>query len=214
MRQEDQENSKVQKSAADPGSPGIQGEPANQDREQRKREKKIGFTLREIHNQIRQVIHKSSPRFEKGPGSQLQGGILGYLYHHRDGPVYQKDLEKEFRISRATATNTLQVMERDGLIVRRALDKDARLKRIQLTEEAYQNHKQIEAHMSMMDRRMLEGMTEPEVDELYRLLGIIQRNLERLAAEFDGPAGRDVMEPCEPAPKSCSLTAGQETGSP
>lgn len=187
MRQEDQEDSKVQKSAAGPGSPDIQGEAANQDREQRKREKKIAFTLREIHNQIKQVIHKSSPRFEKGPGSQLQGGILGYLYHHRDGPVYQKDLEKEFRISRATATNTLQVMERDGLIVRRALDKDARLKRIQLTDEAYQNHKQIEAHMSMMDRRMLEGMTEPEVDELYRLLGIIQRNLERLAAEFDEP---------------------------
>lgn len=194
MSQENRENSKVQKSAAGPGSPDIQGESVNWDREQRKREKRIAFTLREIHNQIKQVIHKSSPRFEKGPGSQLQGGILGYLYHHRDGPVYQKDLEKEFRVSRATATNTLQVMERDGLIVRRALDKDARLKRIQMTEEAYQNHRQIEAHMSMMDRRMLEGMTEPEVDELYRLLGIIQRNLEGLAAEFDGSAGKYTVE--------------------
>ena len=73
--------------------------------------------LRIIQNRIKMIIHNAVPRFEKGPRSQLQGGILGYLYHHRDGPVYQRDLEKEFRISRATATNTLQVMERDGLIV-------------------------------------------------------------------------------------------------
>lgn len=145
--------------------------------------KKITFILREIHNQTKQVIHKSSPRFEKGPRSQLQGGILGYLYHHRDGPVYQKDLEKEFRISRATATNTLQVMERNGLIIRRAQDKDARLKRIQLTEEAYQNHRQIEAHMNMMERRMLEGMTDEETAELHRLLKLLQRNLEAMDAE-------------------------------
>lgn len=123
-------------------------------------EKRVAFMLREIQNQIKQIIHKSLPRFEKGPRSQLQGGVLGYLFHHRDGPVYQRDLEKEFRVSRATATNTLQVMEREGLIVRRAQDRDARLKRIQMTEEAYQNHRQVEAHMDMMDRRMLGGADE------------------------------------------------------
>ena len=100
------------------------------------KERKISFVLREIHNQIRLVIHKTAPVHEKAPKTQLQGGILAYLYHHQEQPVYQRDLEREFRISRATATNTLQVMEREGLIARKALDKDARLKRIQMTEEA------------------------------------------------------------------------------
>lgn len=153
-------------------------------------DKRIAFIVREIHNQIRQVIHKSSPRFEKAPGSQLQGGILGYLYHHADHPVYQRDLEKEFRISRATATNTLQVMEREGFIVRKAQDKDARLKRIQLTEEAYQHHRQIEAHMEMMESRMTQGLSETEIRELRRLLGIVMENLEDMAAEYDAlPSG-------------------------
>lgn len=155
------------------------------------REMRIAFVLREIHNLCKLAIHKGSPRFEKGPKSQLQGGILGYLYHHTGGPVYQKDLEKEFRISRATATNTLQVMEREGLIVRRALDKDARLKRIQMTEEAYQNHCQIEDYMNMMDRRMLEGMSKDETAELRRLLGIVMRNLEALTEEFGRYSGED-----------------------
>jgi len=150
---------------------------------EKEREKKVSFILRELHNQIRCIIHKSAPRFAKGPKSQLQGGILGYLYDHREQPVYQRDLEKEFRVSRATATNTLQVMERDGLIVRQAMDKDARLKRIQMTQEAYANHQQIESHMEKVDSRMLEGLSEAEVAELYRLLWILHGNLERYAEE-------------------------------
>lgn len=154
------------------------------------REKRIAFLLRVIHNQTKHIVHKSAPRFEKAPGSQLQGGILGYLYHHREDPVYQKDLEKEFRISRATATNTLQVMERNGFIVRKAVDKDARLKRIQMTEEAFQNHQIIEAHMRSMDERMLRGMSEQEVQELFRLLEKVERNLEELSEEI-GMSAKD-----------------------
>lgn len=153
------------------------------------REERIAFVLRLIHNRIKSVIHNSAPRFEKGPRSQLQGGILGYLYHHRDGPVYQKDLEKEFGISRATATNALRVMERDGFIVRKAQDRDGRLKRIQMTEEACQNHRQIEAHMDLMDRRMVEGMTQEEKEELHRLLGILLANLERMTEELKDSGG-------------------------
>lgn len=148
------------------------------------KEKGIAFVLREIQNRIRLIIHKTAPMHQKAPKTQLQGGILGYLYHHQEQPVYQRDLEKEFRISGATATNTLRVMEREGLIIRRALDKDGRLKRIQMTEDARRGHMQVEAHMEMLDRRMLEGMSESEVAELYRLLGILSGNLEKLAEEL------------------------------
>lgn len=143
----------------------------------------IAFTLRAIHNQIKSVIHKNFPRCDNAPQSQLQGGILGYLYHHPDAPVYQRDIEKEFRISGATATNTLQVMEKNGLIVRKSQDKDARLKRIAMTEPARVQHAKVEEHMQYMDRRMLQGLTEEEVSELYRLLGRILDNLEQMESE-------------------------------
>ncbi len=148
------------------------------------KEKRISFLLRVIHNQIRDIIHKNAPRFDKGPKSQLQGGILGYLFDHDGQPVYQKDLEKEFRISRATATNTLQVMERDGLVIRQAMDKDARLKRIRLTQEAYANHQIIDNHMKMLDERMLQGLTDTEKAELFRLLRGVLGNLEEYAEEL------------------------------
>ncbi len=163
-------------------------------------EKRITFVLRVIQNQIKLIIHNSRPKCEKGPKSQLQGGILGYLYHHQDQPVYQKDLEKEFRISGATATNTLQVMEREGLIVRKAQDRDARLKRIQMTEEALQGHTRMEAHMEMMENCITGGMTEEEVRQLFRLLGMVMKNLEGLAAEYD-------VLPQEDGPEKQSGTA-------
>lgn len=145
----------------------------------------IAFTMRELHNQIKMVIHKSFPRDDNAPPSQLQGGILGYLYHHLEEPVYQKDIEKEFRISRATATNTLQVMEKNGLIIRKCQDKDARLKRIVMTDPACQKHARVEEYMQFMDRRMLQGMTAAEVSELYRLLGKLRSNLEQMKAEYE-----------------------------
>ena len=157
-------------------------------------ERRIAFTLRVIHNQIKHIICKEAPHFEKGPKTQLQGGILAYLYHHLDQPIYQRDLEKEFCISRATATNTLQVMEREGLIMRRALDRDARLKRIQLTEEARQHHKRVESHMDMLERRLENGMSEEEIAQLRRLLGILLKNLEELSEESGEIFKEDCME--------------------
>ena len=149
---------------------------------------KISFAMRVIHNQIKDIITKSIPKSDVAPQSQLQGGILGYLFHHIDQPVYQKDIEKEFQISRATATNTLQVMEKNGLILRKSQDKDARLKRITMTEEAAANHARVEAHMQMMDDRMLRGLTDSEVKDLNRYLGVIMNNLEELRKEYS-PCG-------------------------
>ena len=146
--------------------------------------RRLSFVLRVIQNQIKAIIHNTVPYSSCAPPSQLQGGILGYLYHHQEEPVYQRDIEKEFHISGATATNTLQVMERNGLIIRKALDRDARLKRILMTEEALQNHRRVEEHMDWMDERMLRGLEPDEIRELYRMLGVIFRNLEECRSEL------------------------------
>ena len=148
------------------------------------REQSIAFVLRTIHNRTRAVIDKSFPRCDNAaPHSQLQGGIMGYLYHHRQEAVYQKDLEKAFQISRATASNALQVMEKNGLIVRKSQDKDARLKRILITEPALKRHEKVEKHMEMLDSRMIQGMTCEEVAELRRLLNLLLQNLTAMEAE-------------------------------
>lgn len=152
----------------------------------------ISFILRMIHNRTKAVVYKSMPKTSTAPGSQLQGGILGYLYGHREEAVYQKALEKTFHISRATATNTLQVMEKNGLIVRKNQDKDGRLKRIFLTKEAEDNHVLVIAHMKMMDERMQQGLTEDERAQLIRYLKVIWSNLEQMNDEYASPEEQEA----------------------
>ena len=61
--------------------------------------------------------------------------IMSYLYWHKNEAVYQRDIEREFSITRSTVTNILQLMERKGYIERQSVPQDARLKRLILTEE-------------------------------------------------------------------------------
>lgn len=151
--------------------------------------KPLGFTLRELHNLTKMLLHKMRPpcRRPGTPLTQLQGGILGYLYHHDAAePVYQKNIEEVFRISRATATNTLQVMEKNGLIVRKTQERDARLKRIFMTEEACREHMQMEKRMEELDAHMLAGMSEEETEQFLRMLDRVRDNLERMNRECGG----------------------------
>lgn len=154
----------------------------------------LGFELRNIHNLTKEVVRKSRPAIDKPPLTQLQAGIMGYLFHHRQQPVYQKHIEEEFNISGATATNTLQVMERNGLITRSCMDRDGRLKRISMTQEAMQNQMLVEEHMHMMEERMLDGLSSQEQEELFRLLGLVRDNLERMRRGMDEKTGTDKEE--------------------
>lgn len=145
----------------------------------------LGFEIRLINNLIKGVVSRTHPDTGVRPQTQLQAGILGYLYHKKEQPVYQKNIEEEFNISGATATNTLRVMERNGLLTRCAMDKDARLKRIMLTEPAKKGHRLAEAHMEMMEEKMMQGLERAEREELLRLLAVVRENLERMNRETE-----------------------------
>ena len=49
----------------------------------------------------------------------IQSRVIHYILEkHAHGPVYQRDVEGAFGVSRSTVTGMLQQMERDGLIHR------------------------------------------------------------------------------------------------
>ena len=143
----------------------------------------LGFELRMINNLIKEIVRKSRPSIDKPPLTQLQAGIMGYLFHNQERSICQKHIEEEFNISGATVSNTLQVMEKNGLIIRSSMDEDARLKRITMTQTALQDHMLVEEHMQMMERKMREGMSDTEQEELFRLLAIVRDNMERMRGE-------------------------------
>ncbi len=154
--------------------------------------RQLGFELKAANNMIRrkmEVIFAQQDGYEL---NGMQGPLLGYLYHKsRNGDVYQKDVEREFRIRRSTATVMLQSLEQKGYLVRVASTEDARLKRILLTEKAIRHHDLIEEQIRIFNRELEAGLTEEEKETFLRILDKMMQNLG-----MDGERMESSNGPC------------------
>ena len=113
----------------------------------------IPAQLRRVDNLIFRRLNQFSRANGVEQTTPMHGWIIEYLYRHRDEPVFQRDIEREFSITRSTVTNILQLMERKGYIQRLSVPQDARLKQLVLTKEGIQRHEKDPAFLPP-DRRL------------------------------------------------------------
>ena len=148
----------------------------------------LGNQIIILSNQVKHDLHQAA-EVEGISGSQSR--ILHYISEFsRKSEVYQKDVEKEFRIRRSTATVMLQNLEQKGYIVRVASTEDARLKRILLTEKAIEHHNLIEEQIRDFNRELENGITEEEKQTFLTILDKMMQNLgqdSRRTGRCNGP---------------------------
>lgn len=143
------------------------------------KEGNVGYKLRLLHNQIhkRMEYQKSQNEFDSGDLTRMQRFTMGYLHRNADKEIYQRDIEAEFAISRATASNMLAVMERKGLIKREPVEHDARLKKLVLTEQSMQMYRQVEQDIRETEELLTKGLSEGDKQQLHQYLDIMIQNL-------------------------------------
>ena len=144
--------------------------------------RQLGFEIKAANNMIRRKIDAIF--------AQMEGNEINGMHKSRNGDVYQKDVEKEFRIRRSTATVMLQSLEQKGYIVRVASTEDARLKRILLTEKAIEHHNLIEEQIRDFNRELENGITEEEKQTFLTILDKMMQNLgldSRRTGRCNGP---------------------------
>lgn len=140
-------------------------------------ERMIGHKLRMVHNSIDKFFdRRGNGEDKKVPRGQVM--IIHYLMEHPDEEVYQKDIEKFFSISGATATNMIKGLERAGLVERIANEHDARLKRLVLTEKAIVREQKIRKIIMELEEGMVRGFTEEEITTYCRLTDRVLQNLD------------------------------------
>ena len=113
--------------------------------------KHIGCTVKELSNLLdrkRRIFY--SQKLDNNL-TLMQSWIIGFLCRSTQGDIFQKDIEKQFEIQRSTATSILQLMEKNGYIIRNAVDHDARLKKICVTEKARALHNSIINEITEME---------------------------------------------------------------
>ena len=138
----------------------------------------IPAQIRRVDNLIFRKINQFARENGVEQATPMHGWIIGYLYRHRDEPVFQRDIEREFSITRSTVTNILQLMERKGYIQRLSVPQDARLKQLVLTEEGIRFHENTIRSFHQTDDYVAGLLTEEENTELLRLLNKLREALK------------------------------------
>ena len=108
-----------------------------------------------------------------------------FLDRHRGDEIFQHDIETRFCITRSTASRVLTRMEHKGLIIRKPVARDARLKRIVLTQKADRIVADLIANGSRAEDSLTAGFMP---DELVRLRGYLARLHRNMDAALDAAA--------------------------
>lgn len=140
----------------------------------------IGFRFRLVHNLSKRKLDEFTGCAGDHRTSAIQHWIIGHLAHHPDQEFFQRDIEAQFNIRRSTATGILQLMEQNGLIRRTAVEYDARLKRIELTDKALEEEARCRAKIDEFDKLMTKGIDSQELEICKRVLDKIMKNLEEI----------------------------------
>lgn len=139
----------------------------------------IGKEFRAINNLLRRTRDGSEIHSYVENMTGMHGWVIGYLCHHQDEEIYQKDLEAQFMLRRSTATGILQLMERNGLIVREPVPRDKRLKKVVLTEKALEVHQLIHQDIMATEERMKNGIAPKDLETFFKVMDQIRDNLEQ-----------------------------------
>lgn len=110
--------------------------------------------------------------------SRVNAQILEYLATRKDDDVFQKDIEEEFSIRRSTVSKIVRLMELKGLIQRESVAQDARLKRLTLTDKAWEIHRVASGEFADFERRATRALSDGEIQLLRALLEKITSSLK------------------------------------
>ena len=138
----------------------------------------IPAMMHRVNNLIFRKTNQFSRENHVEDVTPMHGWILSYLYHHTDEPVFQRDIEREFSITRSTVTNILQLMEKKGYIERQSVPQDARLKQLILTEQGIQLHEKTILSFHQTEECVNTLLTAEEQTELLRILNKLKDGLQ------------------------------------
>lgn len=142
-------------------------------------QKKIGYVVRELNGAFKKKFITCGVLTGLDEVTLMHGWIMGYLYHNQDSAIYQKTIETDFCIKRSTVTTILQLMEKKGYIRRAAVEGDARLKQIYLTDLGKEIAVKTKTMIEHMENSVVEGIEEDKLEIFYEVAQKLITNMNQ-----------------------------------
>ena len=139
----------------------------------------ILYSLKMIDNLVRKLMDRHITADKHGL-TIMHTWIVGFLYNNPDRAVYQRDIEREFRVNRATVSGMISLMEQKGLIRRLSVSHDARLKKLELTQLGRELHEKQVRRFEALEGTMEDALTPEELRQLFVITDKLRHTLETL----------------------------------
>ena len=140
---------------------------------------RIGPSIHRLDKLIGRYLfqHLSQMDFEEELSS-TNARILRYLHQNQEQDIYQKDVEREFGITRSTASRVLALMEQKGFISRIDVQHDGRLKKLALTDKSRRLQAIMQQNGEATEAQLTQGFSEEEKKLLLSFLERLRQNVE------------------------------------
>lgn len=142
-----------------------------------RRELHVGYEIKALSNLLRRKVLESAGTHDGDEFTEMQVKLLGFLCHNRDQEICQKDIEEAFYIRRSTASRLLKRLEEQGFIIRRPVERDARLKRVTTTPKADAMHQQILERIDSVESLLTRGLSQTELEQFLATVEKLKQNL-------------------------------------
>ena len=135
---------------------------------------KILFKLRDLDKMIvRSLLDQEKLELLPSP-TQMQ--IIEYIINS-DEEVLQCDLEKAIKLRRATISGVLKTMEKKNLITRVISSKDARVKKIILSDKTKKMYLESKAKLEALEELITSNISDNEINIFLEVINKMQENL-------------------------------------
>lgn len=144
------------------------------------KDRRILMNIREISNEMKKIVGYKLLRKHEDL-SEMNACIILYLKQQelQKRQVFHKDIEREFRISRATVSQMISRMEKKKMIERRDDFSDGRRKQIFLTDLSRESISFLEKTDEQLEKVILENFSEQEKECLLGYMERIQKNINK-----------------------------------
>ena len=139
--------------------------------------KLVGPQIKSLGNLVVRFLDSENSREGFDDASCSNGWILRYLKDHEGTDVFQKDLEREFCITRSTASKVITLMEQKGYIKRNTVEGDARLRKLTLTEKSKELMEHRRRTGDKAEKTLRAGLTDEEIEEFFRITNKMKENM-------------------------------------
>ncbi len=141
-------------------------------------DKSASCELRRLTNHVRRKLmtFKGDKNNKRQTSSHYY--IINYIASKGNEDVFQRDIDQRFSLRRPTTTEILKLMERNGLVTKKSVENDLRLKKVVLTKKAKNIGQEFEVFLEDMETQMAKGITDEQMDVFFEVVEKMRLNLE------------------------------------